>query len=130
MEDQNRHRHKRNVHVSSSNLCPRIRCQRFAPPVLHAVFGVMPGATDKVEWKSGESADGASSNSEHVAKYLDAFASFRDEVRALAKAGAEPRALMSTCDRLRDHTMVDLGVRLEDRPDGKRGGGPPKSLCV
>lgn len=26
---------------------------------------------------------------------------------------------MAACDRVRDSTLVDLGVRLEDRPDGK-----------
>lgn len=53
------------------------------------------------------------------AAYLDAFAAFRDEVRALAKAKAEHKELMAACDRVRDGSLVDLGVRLEDRPDGE-----------
>lgn len=64
--------------------------------------------------------------------YLDAFASFRDEIRGLARDRAEHRslliiphsnplhrALLTACDQVRDVTLVNLGVRLEDRPDGK-----------
>lgn len=28
-------------------------------------------------------------------------------------------AVLEACDRVRDHTLVDLGIRLEDRPTGK-----------
>jgi hypothetical protein len=54
-----------------------------------------------------------------VAGYLDAFASFRDTVRGLAKAKAAPGELLAACDTLRDDTLPLLGVRLEDRPDGE-----------
>jgi len=54
-----------------------------------------------------------------VAPFLDLFASFRDEVRSLSRAKAPPTDLLAACDRVRDGALVDLGVRLEDRPDGR-----------
>lgn len=41
------------------------------------------------------------------------------QVRALAKAKAAPGEILASCDRVRDDTLPDLGVRLEDRPDGE-----------
>lgn len=49
---------------------------------------------------------------------LDAFSEFRDDIRSLAKRGAENSAYLTSCDRVRDEGMVELGVRLEDTPDG------------
>jgi cysteinyl-tRNA synthetase len=68
-----------------------------------------------------------------VAPFLDLFASFRDEVRSLSRANnankADPSCspssstlatdLLAACDRVRDGALVELGVRLEDRPDGR-----------
>jgi cysteinyl-tRNA synthetase len=54
-----------------------------------------------------------------VAPFLDLFASFRDEVRTLSRAKAPASDLLAACDRIRDGALVDLGVRLEDRPDGR-----------
>eukprot|EP00249_Psilotum_nudum_P022104 c28374_g1_i1 orf=1074-3446(-) len=53
-----------------------------------------------------------------VGRYLDAVACFRDDIRAAAKAGASKEIFLEMADRFRDHTMVDLGVRLEDKVDG------------
>eukprot|EP00746_Dinoflagellata_sp_MGD_P136847 gnl/MRDRNA2_/MRDRNA2_70704_c0_seq1.p1 gnl/MRDRNA2_/MRDRNA2_70704_c0~~gnl/MRDRNA2_/MRDRNA2_70704_c0_seq1.p1 ORF type:complete len:940 (-),score=174.31 gnl/MRDRNA2_/MRDRNA2_70704_c0_seq1:222-3041(-) len=49
---------------------------------------------------------------------LDAFAGFRDEVRQLTLNTEVQKLkgpLLHACDKCRDETMVDLGVRLEDR---------------
>lgn len=81
-----------------------------------SVFGVVEPVADKPGL--GE-ATGAGAGDSKTAPILDAFAAFRDEVRALGKARAEPKEVLSVCDRVRDETLVDLGVRLEDRPDGK-----------
>lgn len=37
----------------------------------------------------------------------------------MARAKAEPKDILAACDRVRDTTLVDLGVRLEDKPDGE-----------
>ena len=45
--------------------------------------------------------------------YLSAFATFRDEVRSVAR---EQRVtpILSLCDAVRDDVLPNLGVRLED----------------
>jgi cysteinyl-tRNA synthetase len=42
-------------------------------------------------------------------------------VRALARSKAESKEILAACDRVRDSTLVELGVRLEDKPDGGWG---------
>lgn len=32
----------------------------------------------------------------------------------------DPKDILATCDRVRDSTLVDLGVRLEDKADGEQ----------
>ncbi|PRW33977.1 Cysteinyl-tRNA synthetase isoform C [Chlorella sorokiniana] len=49
---------------------------------------------------------------------LAAFAAFQQEIAGLAAAGAPPGEVLAACDRVRDDTLVDLGIRLEDKPDG------------
>jgi hypothetical protein len=44
-------------------------------------------------------------------------------VRGLAKAKAPHSDVLAACDAVRDGACVDLGVRLEDRPDGGRMDG-------
>jgi len=82
-----------------------------------SVMGLVETPADKPGFS--DAAGGAGASDGKTAAVLDALAAFRDEVRALSKAKAEPRALLAACDALRDATLVELGVRLEDRPDGK-----------
>jgi cysteinyl-tRNA synthetase len=37
----------------------------------------------------------------------------------MAKAKAPAGEILAACDRVRDDTLPELGVRLEDRPDGE-----------
>jgi cysteinyl-tRNA synthetase len=79
----------------------------------------------------GFGTEAGAADSGAVAGYLDAFAAFRDEVRSLAKAKAPAGELLAACDRIRDDTLVDLGVRLEDRPDGEGvEGREAQGACV
>jgi cysteinyl-tRNA synthetase len=72
------------------------------------------------------SGSGSISGSDAAAPVIDALAAFRDSVRAGARAAAGggdsgatgANDLLGLCDRLRDSTLVDLGIRLEDRPGG------------
>jgi hypothetical protein len=41
----------------------------------------------------------------------------------MAKAKVPAGEILAACDRVRDDTLPQLGVRLEDRPDGKRRRG-------
>eukprot|EP00195_Chlamydomonas_chlamydogama_P001473 CAMPEP_0202920984 /NCGR_PEP_ID=MMETSP1392-20130828/77139_1 /ASSEMBLY_ACC=CAM_ASM_000868 /TAXON_ID=225041 /ORGANISM="Chlamydomonas chlamydogama, Strain SAG 11-48b" /LENGTH=790 /DNA_ID=CAMNT_0049614513 /DNA_START=176 /DNA_END=2548 /DNA_ORIENTATION=+ len=86
----------------------------FVTRILTA-FGVVDTPVDR----PGLSDASGSSGDSKGASYLDAFSAFRDEVRSLARAKAEPKEILAACDRVRDTTLVDLGVRLEDKPDGK-----------
>lgn len=61
--------------------------------------------------------DASGANREEVlAPVVDAFATFRDQVRAAARAG-DVSALLNLCDSVRDDVLPGLGVRLEDRSD-------------
>jgi cysteinyl-tRNA synthetase len=52
-------------------------------------------------------------------KVMDAFSAFRDQIRASIKAGNDVKALLTLCDEVRDDILPALGIRLEDKPDGK-----------
>jgi len=62
----------------------------------------------------GLGAEGGGNYEENVSPVLDAFSTFRDTVRTEAMA-VKNVGILEACDRVRDDTMVDLGVRLEDR---------------
>lgn len=51
----------------------------------------------------------SSSDSGNMAKYLDAFCGFRDEVRQLARAAADPFAILGACDK---GTMVNIALTI------------------
>lgn len=54
-----------------------------------------------------------------VGPVISAMVGFRDQVREAAKAAKPPQPeLLAMCDQLRDSTMVELGVRVEDRTGG------------
>lgn len=44
------------------------------------------------------------------------------QLRNLCKSKASHGELLGVCDKVRDDTLPQLGVRLEDRPDGKHNG--------
>eukprot|EP00850_Spirogloea_muscicola_P009212 SM000051S17572 [mRNA] locus=s51:414570:421017:- [translate_table: standard] len=82
-----------------------------------AVFGLVE-ATDELAFSRGTGAGapgGGSLLASQVGPYLDAFLAFRDQVRAAAREGASKEAMLGLTDKVRDYTLVDLGVRLEDR---------------
>ena len=61
---------------------------------------------------------GRASAEEAMAPALDALVKFRDEIRALAKTGADKTAIMRACDALRDEGLPAIGVKLDDRDGG------------
>ncbi|KAL3152254.1 hypothetical protein ABBQ32_001333 [Trebouxia sp. C0010 RCD-2024] len=79
------------------------------------VFGISTAATDQLGF--GGEAGAAAASADGSAKYLDAFALFRDTVRSMAKGNKSSGDILAACDRIRDETMLELGVRLEDRGD-------------
>ncbi|BBN14707.1 cysteinyl-tRNA synthetase [Marchantia polymorpha subsp. ruderalis] len=91
---------------------------QFVTKIL-SVFGLSDAGRGEIGWGSVTSGAGVQSGSIEtlVAPYLDAIASFRDQVRAVAREMKQDK-ILSLADNFRDYTMVDLGVRLEDRVDG------------
>lgn len=47
--------------------------------------------------------------------YLSALSTFRDQVRKLAIAKADPSEILALTDRLRDYELAELGVALDDQ---------------
>jgi len=97
------------------------QCAGYATRVL-SVFGLAPSAGDSLGMGEssgdGVGGGGASGEDAKLSAVLDAFCSFRDDVRRLARAGGPHRDLLTSCDAVRDGSMIDLGVRLEDLPEG------------
>ena len=62
-----------------------------------SVFGISTAAPDQLGF--GGEASAAASTSEGTAKYLDAFALFRDNVRRLAKSDKSSADILAACDR-------------------------------
>jgi cysteinyl-tRNA synthetase len=50
---------------------------------------------------------------------LQSMSAFRDAVRKLAQNKATPAEILLLCDKFRDEDMLEHGVVLEDREDGK-----------
>jgi cysteinyl-tRNA synthetase len=51
--------------------------------------------------------------------YLRATSRVRDELRKLAPSSSAKKAILSLSDRIRDIDLTNLGVYLDDRPDGQ-----------
>jgi len=67
--------------------------------------------------RSSTVAGGGESSAAALAPLLDAIAGFRDDVRGAGRDGDTAR-ILSLCDALRDLTLPELGVRLEDKGSG------------
>jgi len=75
------------------------------------VFGVVQG-NDKIGFGSDGGEGG--SKEEVVGPFVDAFVDFREKVRNAAKAKSNPGDFLKACDDVRDETLANLGIRVED----------------
>ncbi|KAI8586228.1 tRNA synthetases class I (C) catalytic domain-containing protein [Geranomyces variabilis] len=82
---------------------------------LMRTFGVFPDANPAI----GSGSGGGKNLEDELLPYLRALSSFRDAVRDLAQNKGDHKELLKLCDRLRDEDLVELGVVLDDRDDGK-----------
>jgi hypothetical protein len=62
-------------------------------------------------------------------RVAEALQHFQQQLSSLAAAG-DNTAMLTACDALRDDTLVELGIRLEDRPDGAPAAWPACVLTV
>jgi cysteinyl-tRNA synthetase len=78
------------------------------------IFGVVEGNN-----KIGFGSDGGEGGSkeEAIAPFVDAFIDFRETVRGAAKAKSAPVEFLKACDDVRDDTLANLGIRVEDGAD-------------
>lgn len=66
----------------------------------------------------GEStADGGASKEDTISPFVDAFVDFREQIRVAAKSKSGPGDFLKACDKVRDETFANLGVRIEDSAD-------------
>ncbi|KAF1770270.1 hypothetical protein GCK72_002088 [Caenorhabditis remanei] len=83
------------------------------------IFGAIPQSSQEIGFVSedecnGEGATTSFNKEDIVMPYLDALAQFREKVRNIAKEH-KVNGILEECDVLRDKTLTELGVRLEDR---------------
>lgn len=62
---------------------------------------------------------GASDIESIALPYLRAISRIRDELRRLAPTSSAKKEILSLCDTIRDVDLTNLGVYLDDRPDGQ-----------
>eukprot|EP00537_Pseudo-nitzschia_pungens_P007313 CAMPEP_0172371032 /NCGR_PEP_ID=MMETSP1060-20121228/40829_1 /TAXON_ID=37318 /ORGANISM="Pseudo-nitzschia pungens, Strain cf. cingulata" /LENGTH=779 /DNA_ID=CAMNT_0013096525 /DNA_START=185 /DNA_END=2524 /DNA_ORIENTATION=- len=79
------------------------------------VLGVVQGS-DIIGF--GESAtEGGASKEDTVSPFVDAFVDFREQIRVTAKSKGNPGDFLKHCDEVRDETLANLGIRIEDSAD-------------
>lgn len=77
------------------------------------IFGVVQG-NDSIGFGEAASEGGGASKEETVGPFVDAFVDFREKVRVAAKAKSDPSVFLKECDDVRDETLANLGIRVED----------------
>jgi cysteinyl-tRNA synthetase len=82
-----------------------------------SVFG-LTGGTEEIGFDSSAGGGALSSREEILTPVLDALMEFRSAVRDKARANDVSGVLME-CDSFRDGTLLELGIRLEDKTGGK-----------
>lgn len=121
IKQANKYMAARQATAAAGGAAPQVlllkKAAAYATRIL-SVFGIVDGAADSIGFPAAEGQAG-SGGVDAAAGFVDAIAAFRDDVRDLCRAGAEKGELMAACDRLRDETLVDLGIRLEDRTNAK-----------
>ena len=80
------------------------------------VFGVSNTPPPAIGFSSASGSTDASTE-EKLTPILDALMKFRSRVRAAGRSGAMNDVLQE-CDSFRDNVLPELGIRLEDKPDG------------
>lgn len=89
---------------------------------LFQVFGVVEGTDAMGFAATGRSgADGDNSNvamKKSLVTVVDALVEFRDIVRETARESKVLPTFIGACDRVRDERLIEVGIRLEDKPNG------------
>ncbi|TRY93243.1 hypothetical protein DNTS_000089 [Danionella cerebrum] len=100
---------KASVHEA---LCDNIDTRSALEEMRALIFGAIEG-TDPIGFPVGGNGQTADLEST-VLPYLSVLSDFREEVRKIARE-RKVTELLQLCDQVRDETLPELGVRLEDR---------------
>jgi len=76
------------------------------------IFGATQGSHSIGFGESGN--DDGGSKEDTIAPFVDSFVDFREKVRVAAKAKSGPGDFLKHCDDVRDETLANLGIRVED----------------
>ncbi|KAL3921472.1 MAG: hypothetical protein SGILL_002730 [Bacillariaceae sp.] len=103
-----------NKYLTSESKPKNLLVQKIAQYItkILRVFGVVQGS-DIIGFSDSGSGESASKE-ETVAPFVDAFVDFREQVRNAAKAKSSPGDFLRHCDDVRDETLANLGIRVED----------------
>jgi cysteinyl-tRNA synthetase len=103
-----------NKYLTSEEKPKNILVQKAAQYVtkILRIFGVVQGS-DLIGFGDTTSGERLSTE-ETVAPFVDAFVEFREQLRNAAKAKSSPVEFLKLCDDVRDDTLANLGIRVED----------------
>lgn len=82
------------------------------------IIGFEPNS-DGLGWASSGNSASAGGKEEIALPFVQILSNFRDEVREKAIAKAPYTDFLEATDRLRDRELLELGVSLDDRSDGR-----------
>eukprot|EP00188_Purpureofilum_apyrenoidigerum_P001051 Plantae.Rhodophyta-Purpureofilum_apyrenoidigerum.ctg15365.p1 GENE.Plantae.Rhodophyta-Purpureofilum_apyrenoidigerum.ctg15365~~Plantae.Rhodophyta-Purpureofilum_apyrenoidigerum.ctg15365.p1 ORF type:complete len:700 (-),score=147.45 Plantae.Rhodophyta-Purpureofilum_apyrenoidigerum.ctg15365:588-2687(-) len=108
---------KTNSYVGSANpMDVRVHlvttCARYVTKILK-ILGVSAGDED-IGMGGAGAGDGVNAE-EVLGPHLDAWVSFREDLRKLAKSDDfSAKAVLQACDRIRDEKLPELGVKIDD----------------
>uniref|UniRef100_W8B8T6 Cysteine--tRNA ligase, cytoplasmic n=1 Tax=Ceratitis capitata TaxID=7213 RepID=W8B8T6_CERCA len=93
------------------------RIAAYITDMLH-IFGTIDGPRGGIGFPVGSGGSGNVDIEKTLLPYVDAVAEFRNNVREEAKT-IKANDILQLCDKLRDDVLPNLGVRLEDKENGK-----------
>ncbi|CAG8532574.1 10507_t:CDS:10, partial [Ambispora leptoticha] len=113
---------KTNIYLSSkrgyTNIHVIEKIAKYATKILR-VFGLCENTTDEAIGFGVTEQQVVANTEDIVMPYLRVLSSFRDNVRELARQERAHSEFLNLSDKLRDTDLVELGVSLDDREDGK-----------
>ncbi|CAG8433398.1 8116_t:CDS:10 [Ambispora gerdemannii] len=113
---------KTNIYLSAkrgyTNVNVIEKIAKYVTKILR-VFGLCENTADEAIGFGVSEQQAVANTEDIVMPYLRVLSSFRDNVRELARQERAHLEFLTLSDKLRDIDLVELGVSLDDREDGK-----------
>ena len=103
---------------STPNATLLVQIGEYVTKILR-MLGVFSDTNPSIGGTTGSSQDSGFDREAVVFPFVETLSQFRDKIRSLAQAKASHSDFLKLCDELRDSGLIDLGVSLEDREDGR-----------